>query len=97
MELQLNTSFAVQALGTPLEIGTQFYTFYDWGETVENQKTDPNRRLKSYGAGTRLRVAPHVSVDLEWVHRVVRRPLGVQSNTPALRGDAFYWRLVTRF
>jgi len=97
VELQLNTSFAFEALGTPLEIGTQFYTFYDWGETVENQKTDPNRRLKSYGAGTRLRVAPAVSIDLEWVHRVVRRPLGVQANTPALRGDAFYWRLVTRF
>jgi len=97
VELQLNTSFAFTALGTPLEVGSTFYTFYDWGETVENQKTDPNRRLQSYGAGTRLRVAPNVSVDLEWVHRVVRRPLGVQSNTPALRGDAFYWRLVTRF
>ncbi len=97
VELQLNTSFAFEALGTPLEVGSTFYTFYDWGETVENQKTDPNRRLHSYGAGSRFRVAPHVSVDLEWVHRVVRRPLGTQSNTPALRGDAFYWRLVTRF
>jgi hemolysin activation/secretion protein len=97
IELQLNTSFAFQAFGTPLDVGSTFYAFYDWGETVENQKTDPNRRLSSVGAGTRLRVAPHVSVDLEWVHRLVRRPLGTQSNTPALRGDAFYWRLVTRF
>ena len=97
IELQLNTSFAFEALGYPLDVGTTFYSFYDWGETVENQKTDPNRRLHSFGAGTRLRFTPNLSVDLEWAHRVVRRPLGVQSGTPALRGDAFYWRLVSRF
>ncbi len=97
VELQLSTSFTLDLLSTPVEVGSTFYTFYDWGETVENQKADPNRRLHSFGAGTRLRVAPAVALDLEWVHRLVRRPLGVQSNTPALRGDAFYWRLVTRF
>jgi hemolysin activation/secretion protein len=97
IELQLNTSFAFEALGYPLEVASTFYSFYDWGETVENQKTDPNRRLHSFGAGTRLRFAPTVSLDLEWAHRVVRRPLGAASGAPALRGDAFYWRLVTRF
>lgn len=97
VELQLNTGFAFEAMGYPLDIASTFYSFYDWGETVENQKTDPNRRLHSYGAGTRLRFSPNLSVDLEWAHRVVRRPLGRQSNTPALRGDAFYWRLVARF
>ena len=97
VELQLNTSFAFEALGYPLDVASTFYSFYDWGETVENQKTDPNRRLHSFGAGTRLRFTPNLSVDLEWAHRLVRRPLGVQSGTPALRGDAFYWRLVSRF
>ena len=97
LELQLNTSFAFEALGYPLDVATTFYSFYDWGETVENQKTDPNRRLQSYGAGARMRFTPSLSVDLEWAHRVVRRPLGAQSGTPALRGDAFYWRLVSRF
>lgn len=97
VELQLNTAFSFEALGYPLEVGTTFYSFYDWGETVENQRTDPNRRLHSFGAGTRLRLLPNVSVDLEWVHRVVRRPLGSQANTAPLRGDAFYWRLTTRF
>lgn len=97
LELQLNTAFSLDVLGQPLEIGTTLYTFYDWGEIVENQKTDPNRRLHSFGAGTRLRMTNNVSVDLEWAHRVVRRPLGAQSNTSALRGDAFYWRLITRF
>jgi hemolysin activation/secretion protein len=97
LELQLNTGYAFDILGYPFDIASTFYGFYDWGETVENQKTDPNRRLQSFGAGSRLRFSPNLSVDLEWAHRVVRRPLGAQSNTPALRGDAFYWRLVTRF
>jgi len=97
VELQLNTSFSLDVLSTPVEVGSTVYTFYDWGETVENQKADPNRRLHSFGAGARLRFAPALALDLEWAHRVVRRPLGVQSNTPALRGDAFYWRVVARF
>ncbi|MCC6720275.1 MAG: ShlB/FhaC/HecB family hemolysin secretion/activation protein [Acetobacteraceae bacterium] len=97
IELQLNTSFAFDLVGYPMEVASTFYGFYDWGETVENQKSDPNRRLHSFGAGTRLRLTTSLSVDLEWAHRVVRRPLGVQSGTPALRGDAFYWRLVSRF
>lgn len=97
VELQLNTSIGFDVFEYPLEVDTTFYGFYDWGETVENQKTDPNRRLHSFGAGTRLKLPQGLSVDLEWVHRVVRRPLGVQSNTPALRGDAFYWRVVARF
>jgi hemolysin activation/secretion protein len=97
LELQLNTTLSLDLLGTPLEIGTTFYSFYDWGEIVENQKTDPNRRLHSFGAGTRLRLTTNVSLDLEWAHRVVRRPLGAQANTSPLRGDAFYWRLITRF
>jgi hemolysin activation/secretion protein len=97
LELQLNTALSLDLLGTPLEIGTTLYTFYDWGEIVENQKADPNRRLHSFGAGTRLRLTTNVSVDLEWAHRVVRRPLGAQANTAPLRGDAFYWRLITRF
>lgn len=97
VELQLNTNVAFEALSYPLDIATTLYGFYDWGETVENQKNDPNRRLHSFGAGTRMRFSPNLSVDLEWVHRAVRRPLGVQSNTPALRGDAFYWRMVARF
>lgn len=97
VELQLNTSFAFEALGYPLDVASTFYSFYDWGETVENQKTDPNRRLQSYGGGTRLRFTPNLSVELEWAHRITRRPLGIQSGTPALRSDAFYWRLVSRF
>jgi hemolysin activation/secretion protein len=97
MELQLNTGFSIDALGYPLEVGATVYTFYDWGEIVENQKTDPNRRLQSFGAGTRMRLSASVSADIEWVRRVVRRPLGAQSNTPALNADAIYWRLTTRF
>lgn len=97
LELQLNTAISLDLMGTPLEIGTTVYSFYDWGEIVENQKTDPNRRLQSFGAGTRLRLTSNLSLDLEWAHRVVRRPLGAQANTSPLRGDAFYWRLITRF
>ncbi len=96
-ELQLNTGFTLDWFSGPVEIGTQFYTFYDWGETWERQKSDPNRRLQSAGGGVRLNLTRFTEVDLEGVARQTRQPLGVTSNTPPLRADAVYWRVLARF
>ena len=96
-ELQLNTGFTLDWFSGPIQIGTQFYGFYDWGETWERQKADPNRRLQSAGGGVRLSVTRFTEVDVEGVARQTRQPQGVNSNTAPLRADAVYWRVLTRF
>jgi hemolysin activation/secretion protein len=96
-ELQLNTSFPVTALGDPFDLGSQFYGFYDWGETWQNQKTDRNGRLASAGLGVRLYFPKAVEVDLEGVERLTRRPLGIAAEVNQLPGTGMYWRLLCRF
>ncbi len=97
VELQYNTGFTVDVFSAPREISTQFYGFYDWGETWESQKTDANHRLQSYGLGARVSVTRWTEFNVEGVHRLVRRPQGASSNVSALKSDAFYWRVLTRF
>ena len=96
-ELQLNTGFTLDWFAKPWDIGAQFYMFYDWGETWERQRTDPNRRLASTGGGVRLSVTRLTEFDVEGVSRQTRQPQGVNSNTSPLRADAIYWRVLTRF
>jgi hemolysin activation/secretion protein len=96
-ELQLNTSFPITSLGDPFDLGSQFYGFYDWGETWQNQKTDPSGRLASAGLGVRLYFPKAVEVDLEGVERLTRRPLGVAAEVNQLPGTGMYWRLLCRF
>ncbi len=96
-ELQLNTGFTLDWFARPMQIGTQFYGFYDWGEAWQNQRTDPNARLQSAGGGVRLSVTRYTEFDIEGVARQTRLPQGVTSNTPPLRADAVYWRVLTRF
>lgn len=93
-ELQLTTNFNATAFGKPLQFQPTFYTFYDWGETWENQSSDPNERLQSWGGGVRLPVNDRVEVQLEGVHRVTRQPNGAGS--PELNANAIFWRLVLR-
>jgi hemolysin activation/secretion protein len=97
VELQYNTGFTVDVLSAPREISAQLYSFYDWGETWENQKTDANHRLQSYGVGARVSVTRWTEFNVEGVHRLVRRPQGASSNATALKSNALYWRVLTRF
>ncbi len=96
-ELQLNTGFTLDWFSGPIQIGTQFYTFYDWGETWERQRSDPNRRLQSAGGGVRMNVTRFTEFDVEGVARQTRQPQGANSNAAPLRADAIYWRVLTRF
>lgn len=94
-ELQLNTNFSFNAFDTPIDIGSQFYTFYDWGETWESQKTDANRRLIDLGSGIRLFFPRSIEVDMLGVARVTRQPQG--ANVARLPPSGFYWRFLARF
>jgi hemolysin activation/secretion protein len=96
-ELQLNTSLDFSRFGFKADINSQFYAFYDWGETWENRDSDPNRRLASAGGGVRLAVTQYTELDLEALTRFVRYPNGSGPSVSALNGSAFYWRVLGRF
>ncbi len=94
-ELRLTTSMTIAPFGHPLDIGPQFYIFYDWGETWENQKTDAGHRLQSFGGGARVTVTPYTEFDVEGVGRITRQLAG--TNVMPFAKSAFYWRVLTRF
>ncbi len=97
IEPQLNTSFVTPDAAGAVEVGTQAYVFYDWGETWESQKSDRNVRIESAGLGVRLFFPQNIEVDVEGVNRFTRRPQGASSNVAALQHSALYWRLIGRF
>jgi hemolysin activation/secretion protein len=100
VELQLNTSFETTIFEKSFDISTQFYTFYDWGETWQNLSTDHNSMINSAGGGVRAQVTRYVEVDFEGLARFNRFPNGGNSSgsgVSALNGGAFYWRVLTRF
>ncbi len=96
-EAQLNTSFSVPGPSGQFDLGTQFYSFYDWGETWQSRKSDANARLQSWGLGVRANFPQGVELDLEGVSRLTRQPLSKSTNTRALPGTGVYWRLVGHF
>ncbi len=97
LELQLNTGLDLTAFGYPVPVTAQFYTFYDRGETWENQKIDPNARLSSEGVGGRFNITRFTEFDVEGVVRNTRLPLGTPGIVKPLKADAAYWRLLARF
>jgi hemolysin activation/secretion protein len=97
VEAQINTDFDASAFGFTAAIATQFYGFYDWGETWQNLKEDPNRRLQSTGGGLRMMLTQYTEFDVEGVARLTRYPNGTGPNVSALNGGAFYWRVLVRF
>ena len=96
-ELQLNTGFATTLFGRAMQIATQFYIFYDWGETWESQRVDPNHRVQSEGGGVRMALNENTELDLEGVIRATRQPQGSTAAVAPLHADAIYWRILTRF
>ena len=100
VELQLNTGFETTVFDKSFDISTQFYLFYDWGETWQNLSTDRDTMINSVGGGVRAQVTRYVEVDFEGVARFNRFPNGGNfpgSGVSPLYGGAFYWRVLTRF
>jgi len=81
----------------PSPLSSEFYAFYDWGETWQNQKLDAGHRLRSTGAGIRLYIGPRWEMDFEGVDRLTTRPSGNAPGVSPLAAAAFYWQLVARF
>jgi hemolysin activation/secretion protein len=98
VELQFNTGTNLSLLGLSTDVSTQFYVFYDWGETWQNQSTDFATVLTSAGGGVRLQVTRYAEVDFETVGRFNKYPTGSSNGTvSALNGLGLYWRLVGHF
>ena len=96
-ELQLNTVLDARPLHLPADMSTQFYLFYDWGETWNNQADDPGVHLTSAGGGMRMQATSRVELDLEGLARFNRYPTGSGPGVSALYGGAFYWRVLVRY
>ncbi|HVZ09637.1 MAG TPA: ShlB/FhaC/HecB family hemolysin secretion/activation protein [Rhodopila sp.] len=96
-ELQFNTTLNLSALRLSGEVPAQFYVFYDWGETWENNATILPAMINSSGGGTRVQVTHNVEVDFEALARFNRYPNGSGPTVSALNGIGLYWRVVGRF
>jgi hemolysin activation/secretion protein len=94
-ELQLTTSTELSLFGHTLDIGQQYYLFYDYGQAWQNQRNDPNKETKSFGLGARVQLTRQIEVDVEGVRRITRNVDGV--NASELKEYAVYWRVLTRF
>jgi hemolysin activation/secretion protein len=95
VELQLNDTVGVDALGEHLDVGLQYYAFYDVGQTYENAPGDPNQRVESIGVGVRAKLTPRLSMQVEGVDRFTRRPASaVGSLEPQY---AAFFHLIARF
>jgi hemolysin activation/secretion protein len=96
-ELQLATGFNADFIPRLGHVDTEYYLFYDWGETWQNQKSDYNHKLSSFGVGVRIDVSPNLRIELEGDHRDVVNPLGAEADVSKLSAYAFYWRALARF
>ena len=94
IEPQLNTLIDVSWIGSRTEIASQFYMFYDWGESWQNLASDLHARLASAGGGARLQLTKNIEVDFEALGRFTVRP---PPATADMNGIGLYWRVVGRF
>jgi hemolysin activation/secretion protein len=94
VELELNSTVDLSAIGSHADVAAQFYLFYDWGETWQNLGPDFAARLASAGGGVRLQMTKYVEVDLEALGRFTTRPPPASSN---MNGIGLFTRLVGRF
>ncbi len=94
VELQLNATIDLTMLGLPADTSAQFYLFYDWGETWQNQNADSAARLASAGGGARIQLTKNIELDLEALGRLTTRP---PPSTSSLNGIGLFGRIVGRF
>ena len=97
VELQLNTGFDLTVLRRPINVGAQFYLFYDYGYAWQLVRSEKNQRLTSEGIGVRLNLTRYTEFDLEGDIRNDRLPLGTPGVTKPQKGEALYWRVLARF
>jgi hemolysin activation/secretion protein len=96
-ELELNTVIDLHRLRLSESLPTQFYTFYDWGETWQNDHFGLDEHISSVGGGVRFSVTRYVDLDFVGLHRFNVYPTGTGASISALPESAFYWRVLGRF
>ena len=75
VELQLNTGFETTRVRPVVRTSpTQFYLFYDWGETWQNLSADHAAMINSAGGGVRTQLTRYIEVDFEGLARFNRFP-----------------------
>jgi hemolysin activation/secretion protein len=96
-ELQFNTGYDFNLFKQDLELGAQFYSFYDWGETWQNAFIDPGYRIASFGGGMRLGLTRSLEFDGEVTRRLVTQLQPVSSGVPPLNAVGLYWGVTAHF
>jgi hemolysin activation/secretion protein len=94
IEPQLNTLVDLSWIGSRTEVASQFYLFYDWGQSWQNLTSDLHARLASAGGGARLQMTKNVELDLEALGRLTIHPPPAAAD---MNGIGLYWRVVGRF
>jgi hemolysin activation/secretion protein len=102
-ELQLSTGFSVNlgdGSADEERIATQFYLFRDLGRAWQNGSSSgtgslPDGRLSSWGGGARFVLNEWLQFDVEFVHRITRRPQGAA--VEELDANAVFGRALVRF
>jgi hemolysin activation/secretion protein len=100
VELQFNTGTNLSMWGLSADVSTQFYLFYDWGETWQNRSTDFATMINSAGGGVRMQVTRYAEVDFEALARFNKYPTGTGTGTgavAALNGIGLFWHVLGRF
>jgi hemolysin activation/secretion protein len=96
-ELQLNTGYSFSVLKHDIDLGVQYYAFYDTGETWSNLKTDLGHRIRSAGGGIRIGLTRNLEFDGEAVDRLVTQLVPKNTGTAPLKDLSLYWGVTARY
>lgn len=95
VELQLNDSIQGEVFSHAFDIGTQYYGFYDVGQTWPTLQGDLHQKVESAGLGVRANFTPNVSAQVEGVRRFTRRPTATFGSVEPVY--AAFFRIVLRY
>ena len=95
-ELQFNTGYDFTAFSHDVDLGLQFYGFYDYGETWQNLKSDLNTRVATAGGGVRFGLTRLLEIDGEFDHRLTTRLVPSPTMLP-LSQTVIYWGVLARY
>ncbi len=96
IELQFNDPIETDLFGEHFNVGVQYYTFYDIGQTWDLAPGDPSHHVESAGVGLRLSITDNISAQLEGVERFTRRPNG-GTQVSRERAQTLFFRIVARY
>ncbi len=96
-ELQLNTGYSFDLFAQEIDLGAQFYGFYDWGESFSNLGTDLDHRLASVGGGARFALTRSLEADVEYDQRLTRQLLPASTGAAPLAKSSIYFGITARY